>query len=232
MRHIGGSALPVAQGVRFVRGRFFALAVSIATAVAAVPAQALAQNLDEGKTPQQLFAADCAACHKSPQSVGRNASVGFLRQHYTSSARSASLLAGYLASAGAAPNADRQKTKGEDRETRARRKKGDQAAVTRTGEPTATPPTHQPGRKDSRKSRRPLEPVGSAPAATPAPSAATSLPAAEPATANRAAERAEAATVLSERQGAPPPPPFDEAATAALAVVRPPDQAVFAAPLP
>jgi hypothetical protein len=215
-----------------VRGRSFALAAAMAAAL--VPASAPAQNLDEGKTPQQLFAADCAACHKSPQAVGRNASVGFLRQHYTSSARSASLLAGYLASAGAAANADRQKAKGEDRETRANRKKGDQAAVNRTGDPTAAPApaARQPGRKDARKSRPPVEPAANAPAAATT-SATPAAPApAEAVTASRPAEPAEALPRVSERQGAPPPPPFDAATTAALAAVRPADQPVFAAPLP
>src|SRR2546421_6538236 len=115
----------------FVHGRSWAFALVMVAALA--PMAARAQNLDEGKTPPQLCAADCAACHKSPQGLGKNASVGFLRQHYTSSARSAALLAGYLASVGGNANADRQKTRPEDRDARAQRKKGDQAAVTRLG---------------------------------------------------------------------------------------------------
>src|SRR5262245_33556918 len=68
------------------------------------PPQALSQgeDLSAGKSPAQLFAADCAACHRSPAGLARNrhpsALAGFLREHYTSSVRHASALASYLAS--------------------------------------------------------------------------------------------------------------------------------------
>jgi hypothetical protein len=56
--------------------------------------------LDEGKTAAQLFAADCANCHKSPQSVSSTRYLfgleNFLTQHYTSSRQSAAILAAYL----------------------------------------------------------------------------------------------------------------------------------------
>jgi hypothetical protein len=71
------------------------------------PLPAAAQNLDEGKSPAQLFAGSCNACHKTPQGLGTGRSVGtltgFLRQHYTTSASSAAALAAYVASAGPAP---------------------------------------------------------------------------------------------------------------------------------
>ncbi len=58
------------------------------------------ENLDRGKTPAQLYASDCAACHKSPQSVTKTDSVfgleSFLSKHYTTSRESAALLATYL----------------------------------------------------------------------------------------------------------------------------------------
>jgi hypothetical protein len=67
---------------------------------------ALAQeNLDAGKTPSQIFAATCNACHKSPRgllkSVPASSLPGFLRQHYTTSPNMASALASYLVSNGA-----------------------------------------------------------------------------------------------------------------------------------
>jgi hypothetical protein len=71
---------------------------------AAIPAQA--QNLEAGKSPSQIFAGTCAACHKSPRgllkSVSSGSLPGFLRQHYTTSGDMASLLAGFLVSNGAA----------------------------------------------------------------------------------------------------------------------------------
>ncbi len=57
-------------------------------------------NLDQGKTAAQLYAADCASCHKSPQSVSNTkwffGLESFLSQHYTSSHQSAAILAAYL----------------------------------------------------------------------------------------------------------------------------------------
>jgi hypothetical protein len=71
---------------------------------AAIPVQA--QNLEAGKSPSQIFAGTCAACHKSPRgllkTVPAGSLPGFLRQHYTTSGDMASLLSGFLVSNGAA----------------------------------------------------------------------------------------------------------------------------------
>jgi len=73
---------------------------------AAGPALAQAQNLEAGKSPSQIFAGTCNACHKSPRgllkTVPAGSLQGFLRQHYTTSPEMASLLAGFLVSNGAA----------------------------------------------------------------------------------------------------------------------------------
>lgn len=69
------------------------------------------ENLDQGKTPAQLFASDCAICHKSPQGLAKSGGLfgveSFLREHYTASRESAAAIAGYLAqvdrAAGPAP---------------------------------------------------------------------------------------------------------------------------------
>jgi hypothetical protein len=57
-----------------------------------------------GKTPQQLFASDCSACHRSPQGLasGRDAHAlaGFLREHYTTGSGTAGRLGSYLAAIG------------------------------------------------------------------------------------------------------------------------------------
>ena len=72
----------------------------------AVPALAQNQNLEAGKSPSQIFAGTCTACHKGPRGLLRTVSPsslqGFLRQHYTTSPDMASLLAGFLVSNGAA----------------------------------------------------------------------------------------------------------------------------------
>src|SRR6195952_1493340 len=73
--------------------------------LAANPVPARAQNLEAGKSPSQIFAGTCTACHKSPRgmlkTVPASALPGFLRQHYTTSSDMASVLASFLVSNGA-----------------------------------------------------------------------------------------------------------------------------------
>lgn len=57
------------------------------------------ENLEKGKTAAQLYASDCAICHKSPQSLKAPMIFGlesFLREHYTASRESAAAIASYL----------------------------------------------------------------------------------------------------------------------------------------
>jgi hypothetical protein len=64
-------------------------------------------NIDQGKSPAEMFSGDCATCHKSAKGLanGRNsgALAGFLREHYTSSAQQAASLAAYVLGAGGGP---------------------------------------------------------------------------------------------------------------------------------
>lgn len=57
-------------------------------------------NLEKGKTGAQLYASDCASCHKSPQSVMNAPGIfgleSFLREHYTASRESAAAIVAYL----------------------------------------------------------------------------------------------------------------------------------------
>jgi hypothetical protein len=72
---------------------------------AAAPAWAQATNLEAGKSPSQIFAGTCNACHKSPRGLLKTVPPGslqsFLRQHYTTSPEMASLLTSFLVSNGA-----------------------------------------------------------------------------------------------------------------------------------
>src|SRR6202166_4323953 len=72
---------------------------------AGTPAWAEAQTLEAGKSPSQIFAGTCNACHKSPRgllkTVPASSLPGFLRQHYTTSSDMASVLASFLVSNGA-----------------------------------------------------------------------------------------------------------------------------------
>jgi hypothetical protein len=70
---------------------------------AAIPVRA--ENLEAGKSPSQIFAGTCNACHKSPRGLAKTVPAGslagFLRQHYTTSPEMASLLSAFLVSNGA-----------------------------------------------------------------------------------------------------------------------------------
>ncbi len=85
-----------------------AIALAVFGKVQAQEAAGQAQNIEAGKTPAQLYASDCAVCHKTPQGLSKGGGLslsGFLKQHYTASAESASALAAYLTAIdrGAAP---------------------------------------------------------------------------------------------------------------------------------
>src|SRR5260370_42210073 len=87
-------------------------ALSLATVMlligclAAGEADAQATNLEAGKSPSQIFAGTCTACHRSPRgllkTVPASSLPGFLRQHYTTSSEMASVLSSFLVSNGAA----------------------------------------------------------------------------------------------------------------------------------
>lgn len=80
-------------------GRSVRLAISSLVLCAASPAGSQG-NLDQGKTAAQLYGSDCATCHKSPRSVSNTkwffGLESFLSEHYTSSRKSAAILAAYL----------------------------------------------------------------------------------------------------------------------------------------
>jgi mono/diheme cytochrome c family protein len=84
------------------------------------PAQA--QNIDEGKTAPQLFAATCAACHRNPGALAkgrfRPTLFAFLKDHYTTGSSEAWALASYLAAV-ETPPARSQKAKQAKAGTRA-----------------------------------------------------------------------------------------------------------------
>ena len=68
---------------------------------AMIPLQARAQvNIDQGKSSADIFANDCAVCHKSTRGLanGQNslALSSFLHEHYTASKEQANALAAYV----------------------------------------------------------------------------------------------------------------------------------------
>ncbi|HEY0568765.1 MAG TPA: hypothetical protein VGD13_11695 [Xanthobacteraceae bacterium] len=86
--------------------------VLLGPALAQAPRAAQGENLSAGKTPTQLFASDCSACHRSPAGLAKGRGpaqiANFLIEHYTSSRQSAGLLGAYVAGIrGPAPAAPR-----------------------------------------------------------------------------------------------------------------------------
>ena len=102
--------------------RGFRLAVAVLAFALTAPAGAQ-ENLDSGKSGAQLFASDCAICHKSPQSLAKAGGLfglsSFLQQHYTASRESAAVVAKYLESFGNTPapakRVGKRKAKGDDK---------------------------------------------------------------------------------------------------------------------
>jgi hypothetical protein len=91
-------------------------AVGVLALLWVVPASAQ-ENLYGNKTPAQIFASDCAICHKSPQGLSKAGGPlglgleGFLREHYTASRESAAALAKYVQSMDSGPAAPEKNAK-------------------------------------------------------------------------------------------------------------------------
>lgn len=123
--------------------RGLCLAVLGALAFAA-PAWAQ-ENLDQGKSAQQLFASDCAICHKTPQGLAAKSGGmfgldGFLREHYTASRETAAVLAKYLQSVGGEPAPADNKRSGNSNSRRAAKPADKKSDDTKSGaKPEAKP---------------------------------------------------------------------------------------------
>jgi hypothetical protein len=102
----------------------------------AVPASAQ-DNLDADKSPAQLYAQDCAICHKTPHGLskagGRWGLQNFLREHYTASRESAAAIAAYLA--------------GIDRKSPASARSSHRSHKSEKSKAGAKLPPHKPGAK-------------------------------------------------------------------------------------
>ncbi len=159
------------------------------------------QDLDAGKTGPQLFAQDCSACHRSPQGLAKNmgsgSRVGFLRQHYTSSSTSAGVVAAYVLANAGNPRADKQKARPGEDQAKQSGQAQDRSRLARPAEPTAAPPSGEPGavhpvpsRKQQEKLARPGDPSAAQPGRpsrkSPRPGDPAEAPAAEPAAAQAA----------------------------------------------
>src|ERR1700685_2109310 len=87
--------------VRVIRGAIGAFAFLLGL----FPALAHAQtNIDQGKSPAEIFSQDCATCHKSARGLangrGNSGLASFLAELYTASKDQAAALAAYVMGAG------------------------------------------------------------------------------------------------------------------------------------
>jgi hypothetical protein len=190
------------------------------------------ENLEAGKSPAQIFAGTCNACHKSPRgllrSVPASSLPGFLRQHYTTSSDMASVLSSYLVSNGAtdtrfqsrdAKGKDGAKEGARDGRQETARAPAEQPANAkqqpRPPRPGETPDLMRPempaqasdkGRKKDKKGR-PEEPARTEPAAEPPKETAKgdegAKPAAEPRIELKPEPKTESAKVESGKEGEP-----------------------------
>ncbi len=120
------------------------IALLAALAPATMPVLAHAQtNIDQGKTPAQIFANDCAACHKATRGLasGKNtlSLTIFLREHYTTSRAQAAALAAYVLGAGGA-----EPTKPGQKPGQERAKNEEPKTAARPGRSTARPEPEAP----------------------------------------------------------------------------------------
>lgn len=105
------------------------------------------ENLYGNKTPAQIFASDCAICHKTPQGLAKGGGMfglgieSFLREHYTASRESAAAIARYLQSMDTGPAPERKRgTASKPAPKKPADKKAEPASATKTdARPEAKP---------------------------------------------------------------------------------------------
>lgn len=127
-------------------------------------AGAQAEDYSAGKTPAQLFAKDCTACHRSAhglaQGMGGRELSGFLAEHYTTSPDNAAALARYLASAAGGSSERSRRPEAEGRESPAAHSSRGRPATPRpganVGEPDAeAAPATEPAQSTGEDAPRP-----------------------------------------------------------------------------
>ena len=144
--------------------RGFRQALGVFAVLWVVPAAAQ-ENLYANKTPAQIFASDCAMCHKQPQSLAKAGGPlglgleSFLREHYTASRESAGLMARYIQSFDAPAAAPERKRGGTAaRPRKPAEKKPEPASDTKTeAKPAETKPAEKPPEAKPAEAAKPAE---------------------------------------------------------------------------
>jgi hypothetical protein len=133
----------------------------LAPAVFAGVAQAQV-DIDQGKSPAEMFSSDCATCHKSVRGLasGKNSLMlsSFLREHYTASRQEASSLAAYVLGAGGGEAAPKGQ---EPKEPKTAARPG--AASARAEEPPASTKPQRPAAIEAKHEEPTNSPSGPTP---------------------------------------------------------------------
>ena len=181
MGQVGMKSLGVGRGV---------FSVVLLMALPAITPAIAQDNYEAGKTPAQMFATDCALCHKSPAGLSKAPGYfgleSFLREHYTASGEAAAKIGAYLRSVDAAqppPRAAGKRRAGEGRTKSA--KPTEPKSGVKTGEEKSGGSESKPDVKtDAKAAEKPADtkpadakPAESKPAEAPA---SASTPAAKP----------------------------------------------------
>jgi hypothetical protein len=189
-------------------GVFRGVAPAIGLFVGLLPAIAQAQtNIDQGKSPAEIFANDCATCHKSARGLanGRGSSglASFLVEHYTASKDQAAALAAYVMGAGG----------------------GEAAPVVRGPKPTSPPDRNRASAEPAAPPSRPAEKPDQVPPAA-------GRPGPQPATASRNRHNEPASTPPTQQPAAvvAEPTPSSPSAQESPTVVPGPSAAAPANP--
>lgn len=196
--------------------------------------QTEAIDLNEGKTPAQMFASDCAVCHQRPNGLAKGRSAGqlssFLRQHYTTGTQQAGLLAAYLTSSGMDRGAPARATGRDAPERPAARERtpatrppaaigtrrspeSDEAAEAARGEGRSKPAATEaskPAERDAPPPRRPVREDTRKPPAERQPAPTASKPAAPEAKDSEAPAASAPAAETPAAASAPAAPPAEE----------------------
>lgn len=147
------------------------LAAAVLALCTAAPAAAQ-ENIDAGKSPAQLYAQNCAICHKTPhgltKALGAYGLQNFLREHYTASRESAVAIAAYLAAIdrGPPPRAVRRGPRKEAAKHEEKAKKGGEAKPASAKPEDAKPATPPEAKADAKPDAKPEAKSDSKPAAT------------------------------------------------------------------
>ena len=165
--------------------RGIGLAMAVLALALAAPAGAQ-ENLDSGKTGAQLFASNCAVCHKNARALSKSGGLlglpSFLREHYTASSESASIIAAYLESLGNAPTPGKRTGATKVDEKKGKPKSGETKSVKpdKTDKPseakTSGPKTSEPKASEPKSEPKPPDAKASEPKPDAAPAAKPDKP--------------------------------------------------------